>query len=84
MRLNSEYLGKMEDVLKNNFQNDDILTPEYKKGRHDNPHYGFDHGCLSLILNHNCPNNSLPVLWYENEVKHIPALFPRVQRYKGD
>ena len=84
VRLNSEDLERMEGVLKNNFQNDDILTPEYKKGRHDNPHHGFDNGCLSLILNHNCPNNSLPVLWYENEVKCIPALFPRVQRYKGD
>ena len=84
VRLNSEDLERLEGVLKNNFQYDDIVTPEYKKGRHDNPHHGFDSGCLSLVLNHNCPNNSLPVLWYENEAKGIPALFPRVQRYNGD
>ena len=84
VRLDSEYLDMIEGVLKNNFQYDDIVTVEYKKGRHDNPHHGFDNGCLSLVLNHNCPNNSLPVLWYENEDKCIPALFPRIQRYKGD
>ena len=84
MGLCSEKLGRMEDVLKNNFQYDDIVTSEYKNGKHDEPHLGFDECGLPLIMSHNCPNNSVPILWYENKDKSIPALFPRIQRYKGD
>ena len=84
VRLNSEFLEKLESVLENNFQYDDIVTPAYKKGQYDKPHHGFDNGCLALVLNHNCPNNSLPVLWHGVEKEGISALFPRVQRYTGD
>ena len=83
VRLNSESLEKLESVLKNNFHSH-ILTPDYKKGKHDKPYHGFDNGCLALVLNHNCPNNSLPVLWDGVEKEGIHALFPRVQRYTGD
>ena len=82
--LRPDELGKMNDVLKNKFQHDDIVTPQYENGKHDEPHLGFDECGLPLIMSHNCPNNSVPILWYANEQKNIPALFPRVQRYKGD
>ena len=82
--LHPDELDEMKDVLKHNFQYDDIVTPQYKNGKHDEPYLGFDECGLLLIMSHNCPNNSVPILWYENEEKDIPALFPRVQRYRGD
>lgn len=59
-----------------------IITDSYKKGKHDNPYLGFDECALPLILNHNTPNNTLPILWQpESETGKI-GLFPRVNRHK--
>ena len=60
----------------------DILTKHYKEGKHDKPHMGFDECGMALVLNHNCPNNSLPIIWHEPDDKEdIRALFPRFQRH---
>lgn len=45
------------------------------------PYYGFGDCSLPLILYHNTPNNSLPVLWYSWEDK-VNALFLRITRHK--
>ena len=59
-----------------------ILTKHYKKGKHDKPYMGFDECGLPLVLSHNCPNNSFPIIWYEPEEKSdTRALFPRSQRH---
>lgn len=61
-----------------------ILTKHYKVGRHDKPHMGFDQCGLSVVLSHNCPNNSLPIIWHKSETEmDIRALFPRAQRHLG-
>lgn len=45
------------------------------------PFLGF-HGCgLSVVLSHNCPNNSLPILWYHPDHYDYLGLFPRVERF---
>lgn len=45
------------------------------------PYLGFD-GCgLSIVLSHNCPNNSMPILWYHPDYYKYRGLFPRVERF---
>jgi hypothetical protein len=81
VRLNDEDLGDFVKLMKDNFDSS-ILTEQYKKGKHDKPYLGFNESGLPLVLSHNCPNNSLPILWHESPSKDIRALFPRLQRYK--
>lgn len=53
----------------------------FLKGEGKYPYYGFADGSLPIILFHNTPNNSLPILWYSwNDT--VNALFPRVTRHK--
>jgi hypothetical protein len=66
--------------------NDDYFDPSivdshYKEGKHTAPYLGFNECALPLILNHNTPNNSLPILWLPEDKKFI-GLFPRVTRHK--
>lgn len=75
------------EQLKNNYaKNKDAsgVTFEDKhfiKGEGKYPYYGFADGSLPIILFHNTPNNSLPILWYSwNDT--VNALFPRVTRHK--
>lgn len=58
-----------------------IVDRHYKKGKHDKPYLGFNECALPLILNHNTPNNSLPILWLPDD-KVYRGLFPRVTRHK--
>jgi hypothetical protein len=52
----------------------------YTTGNLDKPHLGFD-GCgLIIVLSHNCPNNSLPIIWY-GPMYQYRGLFPRVERF---
>lgn len=60
----------------------DIVDEHYVKGKCDRPYLGFDECTLPLILNHNTPNNSLPLLWFEENRKFC-GLFPRVSRHGG-
>ncbi|MCD4677122.1 MAG: hypothetical protein K8S18_14175 [Desulfobacula sp.] len=57
----------------------DIEDKHYKKGLHDKPFLGFDECSIPLILYHNTPNNSLPILWFED--RKYRGLFPRVSRH---
>lgn len=53
----------------------------FEKGEGKYPYLGFADCALPLVLFHNTPNNSLPVLWYSWEEK-VDALFPRITRHK--
>ncbi|HRE95518.1 MAG TPA: hypothetical protein PK637_02060 [Flavobacteriales bacterium] len=62
-----------------------IVDSHYKKGKHDNPYLGFNECALPIILNHNTPNNSLPILWFPEDSKNnCVGLFPRVTRHKDE
>lgn len=67
--------------LAKKYFDDKIINKHYKKGKHDNPHLGFNECGLPLILNHNTPNNSLPILWLPDDMLY-KGLFPRVTRHK--
>ena len=53
----------------------------FKVGEGNVPYHGFADCSLPLILYHNTPNNSLPILWYSWE-DHVNALFLRITRHK--
>lgn len=53
----------------------------FKVGEGGSPFLGFADCALPLVLYHNTPNNSLPLLWYSWEDK-VNALFPRITRHK--
>lgn len=65
-----------------NYFDKDIIDEHYEKGECKRPYLGFDECTLPLILNHNTPNNSLPLLWFE-ENRKFWGLFPRVSRHGG-
>ncbi|MDV2480855.1 hypothetical protein F8E02_02305 [Methanoculleus sp. Wushi-C6] len=49
--------------------------------RWDHPWLGYNECALSVVMSHNTPNNSVPLLWFDEDSKHH-GLFPRVNRHK--
>ena len=73
----------VEPILAANLDSS-ILTDGYRKGRHQRPHLGFDERGMLIVLSHNCPNNTLPIVWHESEGDpQARALFPRRKRLGG-
>ena len=79
----AEILNKTSfiDLVKKYFD-ENIIDRHYKEGIHDKPYLGFNECCLPVILSHNTPNNSLPILWFPDD--KIIGLFPRVKRHKDE
>lgn len=75
------YDDKLNKILENPKYNikEYVLTDSYKVGKHDKPHLGFDECALPLVLAHNTPNNSLPILW--QDANEFRGLFPRISRH---
>jgi len=67
------------DLLVKYFDND-IITKSYRTGKHDMPYLGYNECALPLILFHNTPNNTIPLIWF-NENNKIRGLFPRISRH---
>lgn len=75
----------MNLISQEKYFNEKIVDVHYKKGKHDKPYLGFNECSLPLILNHNTPNNSLPILWFpEDAESKCIGLFPRVTRHKDE
>lgn len=78
---------ELEGILEANFHKYSALgkasyvTSHFHVGEGEKPYYGFADCSLPLILYHNTPNNSLPVLWYSWE-DEVNALFLRITRHK--
>ncbi len=58
----------------------EIVDGHYRKGKCEKPYLGFNQCALPLILYHNTPNNSIPLLWFDQ--RKYRGLFPRVSRHK--
>ena len=56
-----------------------VISKSYKVGKNDSPWLGFDECALPIVLAHNTPNNSLPIIWQDAERFH--GLFPRISRH---
>lgn len=71
----------LKSVLKKDKYYDwtEILTDSYRKGKHDEPYWGFNECGLLLVLSHNTPNNTMPVIW--EDTSKFRGLFPRISRH---
>lgn len=83
---NSIKIDESDNVLMTfleKYKDDSIIDKHFKRGRHSKPYLGYDHCALPLILFHNTPNNSLPILWYEDDHpdRKFVGLFPRISRH---
>lgn len=75
----------VELISKQKNFDDTIVDVHYKKGKHEKPYLGFNECALPIILHHNTPNNSLPILWFPEDSKNdCVGLFPRVTRHKDE
>jgi hypothetical protein len=72
--------SELMDILIKYFD-ETIIDNHIQKGRIEKPYLGFDECALPVILNHNTPNNSLPILWFD-EPRKYRGLFPRVSRHR--
>jgi hypothetical protein len=64
------------------FQQDLKNDRAYNVGSMSNPFLGFDECALPVVLSHNTPNNSLPILWQDtDDDKEFKGLFPRISRH---
>lgn len=78
---------ELSELLKHNYEKCMKLEKasyndkHFKVGGGKVPYYGFGDCSLPLILYHNTPNNSLPILWYSWE-DQVNALFLRITRHK--
>lgn len=95
VEFNIHIVQLLEDKLSNDIKNDKdlvevlkkdehfveecVISKSYKVGKNDNPWLGFDECALPVVLAHNTPNNSLPIIWQDAERFH--GLFPRISRH---
>lgn len=58
------------------------IEDEHTKNGGSNVKLGFGKCALPLILSHNTPNNSVPLLWSYETSEKFKGLFPRIPRHK--
>ena len=82
---NNQYLL---NLLKRNFEKSisagyhSFVDKHFEKGEGKEPYLGFADCSLPLVLYHNTPNNTLPIIWYSWD-DAVDALFPRITRHKA-
>lgn len=59
-----------------------IADAHWKEGGTKDPRLGFADCALPLILHHNTPNNSLPILYRNDPESEFKGLFPRITRHQ--
>lgn len=77
--------AEFTDLIKDReFGWDGLDTDEHmnKSNNNEKPYLGFDACALPLILNHNTPNNSLPILHRNEDNIKFKGLFPRISRHQ--
>lgn len=87
-----ELNDQLYQLLKKNYESQKKIQEEYgiadyvdehfRKGNYEFPFLGFDGCSLALVLYHNTPNNTFPVIWYSGLDDW--ALFPRISRHKEE
>lgn len=65
--------------LNDKYYDKDLIEDEHTQG---NVKLGFSDCRLPLILGHNTPNNSLPLLWSYDYSDIFKGLFPRIPRHR--
>ena len=65
--------------LSKKYISSEIVDVHFKKAKHSEFFLGYNECALPLVLVHNTPNNSVPLLWWSTNDN--VALFPRVTRH---
>ena len=74
--------AKFTELIKNKkYGSEKLYNRHMEKGDTTKPYLGFNSGALPLILNHNTPNNSLPILHRNDAGVEFKGLFPRISRH---
>ena len=74
-------------ISKERYINEPALTKAYKKSYSDGDkryYLGYKQCALTVVLNHNTPNNSLPIIWQpkrEDKMQPLYPLFYRITRH---
>ena len=77
----------LEIISQKRYINEAQLTDAYKKSYaegNDSYHLGYKQCALTVVLNHNTPNNSLPIIWQpkrEDKENPLYPLFYRITRH---
>ena len=71
-----------ELIKDKNFGWEGLPNKHMEMGDVRRPYLGFDACALPLILNHNAPNNSLPILHRNDRGVQFKGLFPRISRHQ--
>lgn len=85
---NTDKLSRLQDaeILKlcesDDYYDSDELEDEHTRKGGDNVKLGFGKCALPLVLAHNTPNNSIPLLWSYDTSDKFVGLFPRIPRHK--
>ena len=88
----AKFTNHQEQVAKDvlaiieNYVNEPKLTEAYKNSYSDGDkryHLGYKQCALTVVLNHNTPNNSLPIIWQPKREGDAPLypLFYRITRH---
>lgn len=86
LRITPENAGAMKPLIEK-YYNSSLETKSTRVGGTDDIRYGYGYCGLPLILEHNTPNNSLPLLWADtsssNGQHEMRPLFRRRQRHSS-
>lgn len=85
LRLERGRSGEFEKII-HNYYDPSIKTTHNDEGGTEDIKFGFGDCGLPLVIEHNTPNNSLPILWAESEpqspdVSPMRPLFRRRERH---
>jgi hypothetical protein len=82
--LDEQYKIKNEEEIFNICLNDEYYDKDLIEDKHTqkNIKLGFSDCALPLILEHNTPNNSVPILWTYEYSEIFKGLFPRIPRHR--
>jgi hypothetical protein len=82
--LDEKYKIKEDEGIYNVCKNDKYYDKDLIEDKHTqkNIQLGFSNCALPLILEHNTPNNSIPLLWTYDYSDIFKGLFPRIPRHR--
>lgn len=82
--LDEQYIINSSEPIFEVCQNDKYYDKELLEDKHTKKDIkmGFSNCALPLILEHNTPNNSIPLLWSYDYSKEFRGLFPRIPRHR--
>ncbi|MBD3191025.1 MAG: hypothetical protein GF308_10295 [Candidatus Heimdallarchaeota archaeon] len=79
-KVNKQSDGNFCKIIDGKYYDEKVEDEHTNMGGADNMRYGFAKCSLPVVLNHNCPNNSIFLLWSYDYLK-TRGLFPRIQRH---